>query len=182
MCIRDRNVIVGETEAAAWAKHAEYLGYASAEAGVAHFSASTGIDFSQYELDEPIQYVKSNAIQSATKTLQNNDWTRRKLLQQHALGGRYITVVGSPEQVADELESWIAETGLDGFNLTRIVTPQSYVDFIDLVIPELQRRGSYKTGYDTGTLREKLFRAEAHLPEQHTGSTYRQKAHGSINQ
>ncbi|WP_053181015.1 LLM class flavin-dependent oxidoreductase [Pseudomonas thivervalensis] len=167
------NVIVGETEAAAWAKHAEYLGYASAEAGVAHFSASTGIDFSQYELDEPIQYVKSNAIQSATKTLQNNDWTRRKLLEQHALGGRYITVVGSPEQVADELESWIAETGLDGFNLTRIVTPQSYVDFIDRVIPELQRRGSYKTEYDNGTLREKLFQAEAHLPKQHTGSTYR---------
>ena len=167
------NVIVGETEAAAWAKHAEYLGYASAEAGVAHFSASTGIDFSQYELDEPIQYVKSNAIQSATKTLQNNDWTRRKLLEQHALGGRYITLVGSPEQVADELESWIAETGLDGFNLTRIVTPQSYVDFIDLVIPELQRRGSYKTEYDNGTLREKLFHAQAHLPGQHTGSTYR---------
>ncbi|MDU9026372.1 LLM class flavin-dependent oxidoreductase [Pseudomonas mediterranea] len=167
------NVIVGENEAAAWAKHAEYLSYASAEAGVAHFSASTGIDFSEYALDEPIQYVKNNAIQSATRILQNNDWTRRRLLKQHALGGRYITLVGSAEQVADELESWIAETGLDGFNLTRIVTPQSYVDFIDLVIPELQRRGSYKTAYDHGTLREKLFRAEAHLPERHTGSHYR---------
>jgi FMN-dependent oxidoreductase (nitrilotriacetate monooxygenase family) len=167
------NVIVGATEKLAWAKHAEYLSYASAEAGVAHFSASTGIDFSQYEIDEPIQYVKSNAIQSATKHLQNNDWTRRKLLEQHALGGRYITVVGSPQQVADELESWIAETGLDGFNLTRIVTPESYEDFIELVIPELQRRGSYKTAYDDGTLREKLFQREAFLPEQHTGSAYR---------
>ena len=167
------NVIVGATEELGWKKHAEYLGYASAEAGVAHFSASTGIDFSQYEIDEPIQYVKSNAIQSATKHLQNNDWTRRKLLEQHALGGRYITVVGSPQQVADELESWIAETGLDGFNLTRIVTPESYVDFIELVIPELQRRGSYKTAYDSGTLREKLFQREAHLPQQHTGSTFR---------
>ncbi|MBV4460906.1 LLM class flavin-dependent oxidoreductase [Pseudomonas sp. COR58] len=167
------NVIVGETEEAAWAKHAEYLSYASAEAGVAHFSASTGIDFSGYAFDEPIQYVKSNAIQSATKNLQNNDWTLRKLLEQHALGGRYITVVGSPQQVADELESWIAETGLDGFNLTRIVTPESYVDFIDLVIPELQRRGSYKTAYDDGSLREKLFRAGAQLPQQHTGSSYR---------
>ncbi|CAG8872776.1 Dimethyl-sulfide monooxygenase [Pseudomonas fluorescens] len=167
------NVIVGATEELGWKKHAEYLSYASAEAGVAHFSASTGIDFSQYEIDEPIQYVKSNAIQSATKHLQNNDWTRRKLLEQHALGGRYITVVGSPQQVADELESWIAETGLDGFNLTRIVTPESYVDFIELVIPELQRRGSYKTAYDSGTLREKLFQREAFLPEQHTGSAFR---------
>ncbi|WP_457438312.1 LLM class flavin-dependent oxidoreductase [Pseudomonas sp. TE3786] len=167
------NVIVGATEAAAQAKLAEYRHYASAEAGVAHFSASTAIDFSQYELDEPIQYVKSNAIQSATRVLQNNDWTRRKLLDQHALGGRYFTVVGSAQQVADELESWIAETGLDGFNLTRIVTPESYVDFIDLVIPELQRRGSYKTAYDTGTLREKLFHGTAQLPDQHTGAAYR---------
>ncbi|SDZ66740.1 LLM class flavin-dependent oxidoreductase [Pseudomonas sp. NFIX28] len=167
------NVIVAATEELAWKKHAEYRSHASAEAGVAHFSASTAIDFSRYEIDEPIQYVKSNAIQSATKNLQNNDWTRRKLLDQHALGGRYITVVGSPQQVADELESWIAETGLDGFNLTRIVTPESYVDFIDLVIPELQRRGSYKTAYDNGTLREKLFRREAQLPEQHAGAAYR---------
>ncbi len=170
------NVIVGESAEAAQAKLAEYRRYASAEAGLAHFSASTGIDFSRYELDEPIQHVKGNAIQSATKILQNNDWTRRKLLDQHALGGRYITVVGSPEQVADELESWIAETGLDGFNLTRIVTPESYVDFIDLVIPELQRRGSYKTAYAGGTLREKLFQGAAQLPPQHTGAGYRRPA------
>jgi FMN-dependent oxidoreductase (nitrilotriacetate monooxygenase family) len=169
------NVIVGATEAEAQAKLAEYRQYASAEAGVAHFAASTGIDFAEYELDEPIQYVKSNAIQSATKNLKNNDWTRQRLLDQHALGGRYFTVVGSAQQVADELESWIADTGLDGFNLTRIVTPQSYVDFIELVIPELQRRGSYKTAYDSGSLREKLFpEGEAHLPERHTGASYRQ--------
>jgi FMN-dependent oxidoreductase (nitrilotriacetate monooxygenase family) len=167
-------VIVARTEEQARLKHAEYLRYASAEAGVAHFSSSTGIDFSAYALDEPIQYVKSNAIQSATKTLQNNDWTRRKLLDQHALGGRYITLVGSPTQVADELESWIEETGLDGFNLTRTVTPESYVDFIDLVIPELQRRGSYKTAYEPGSLREKLFASDhPHLPADHPGASYR---------
>ncbi|PSS50195.1 LLM class flavin-dependent oxidoreductase [Pseudomonas sp. BBP2017] len=167
-------VIVAHTEEQAWAKHAEYLHYASAEAGVAHFASSTGIDFSAYALDDPIQYIKSNAIQSATKTLQNNDWTRRKLLDQHALGGRYITLVGSPAQVADELESWIAETGLDGFNLTRTVTPESYVDFIDLVIPELQCRGSYKTAYEPGSLREKLFASDQPLlPADHPGASYR---------
>jgi FMN-dependent oxidoreductase (nitrilotriacetate monooxygenase family) len=168
------NVIVGATEDAARAKHAEYLEYASAEAGLAHFAASTGIDFAEYELDEPIQHVKGNAIQSATKILKNNDWTRQKLLDQHALGGRYFTLIGSPEQVADELESWIDETGLDGFNLTRIVTPESYEDFIDLVIPELQRRGSYKTAYDHGSLREKLFPdGGARLPDRHAGAGYR---------
>ncbi|KGS12589.1 N5,N10-methylene tetrahydromethanopterin reductase, partial [Pseudomonas coronafaciens] len=167
-------VIVAATEALAREKHAEYRRYASAEAGVAHFAASTGIDFAEYELDEPIQYVKNNAIQSATKNLKNNDWTRQKLLDQHALGGRYITLIGSPEQVADELESWIEETGLDGFNLTRIVTPESYEDFIDLVIPELQRRGSYKTAYQDGTLRKKLFpEGTDRLPERHAGAAHR---------
>ena len=93
------------------------------------------------------------------------------------LGRRYITVVGSPEHVADELESWIEQTGLDGFNLTRIVTPESYADFIDLVIPELQRRGSYKTAYDTGSLRQKLFvEGDAHLPDRHPGLQWHQSA------
>lgn len=140
-------VIVAATEQQAQAKHAEYLRHASAEAGVAHFAASTGIDFAAYALDEPIAFSQGNAIQSATRQLQDNVWTRRRLLQQHALGGRYVTLVGAPEQVAEQLIAWVDETGLDGFNLTRTVTPESFEDFIDLVIPQLQQRGRYKTAY-----------------------------------
>ena len=65
------------------------------------------------------------------------------------------------------------ETGVDGFNLTRTVTPESYEDFIDLVIPELQARGVYKTAYADGTLREKLFKRGAKLPDEHTGASFR---------
>ncbi|WNN42159.1 LLM class flavin-dependent oxidoreductase [Pseudomonas inefficax] len=167
-------VIVAATEQQAQAKHAEYLRHASAEAGVAHFAASTGIDFAAYALDEPIAFSQGNAIQSATRQLQDNAWTRRRLLQQHALGGRYVTLVGAPEQVAEQLIAWIDETGLDGFNLTRTVTPESFEDFIDLVIPQLQKRGRYKTAYAEGTLREKLFQADhPHLPADHPGSAYR---------
>lgn len=167
-------VIVAPTEAQAQAKHAEYLRYASAEAGVAHFASSTGIDFSRYELDEPIGFAKSNAIQSATRQLQESAWTRRRLLEQHALGGRYVTLVGDAEQVAEQLIAWIDETGLDGFNLTRTVTPESYEDFIELVVPALQRRGRYKTAYAEGTLREKLFASsKPHLPAGHPGARYR---------
>jgi len=91
------------------------------------------------------------------------------------LGGRYTTLVGDPSQVADQLEAWVAETGIDGFNLTRTVTPESYEDFIDLVIPELQTRGSYKTEYAEGTLRGKLFEGAATLPATHPGARYRQR-------
>ncbi|MGG7598573.1 LLM class flavin-dependent oxidoreductase [Pseudomonas sp. WC1] len=167
-------VIVAATEDQAHALHAEYLHYASAEAGVAHFASSTGIDFSRYELDEPIGFAKGNAIQSATRQLQDSAWTRRRLLEQHALGGRYVTLVGDPGQVAEQLIGWLDDTGLDGFNLTRTVTPESFEAFIDLVVPELQRRGRYKTDYAEGTLREKLFASEhPHLPADHPGSSYR---------
>ncbi|MFJ4393536.1 LLM class flavin-dependent oxidoreductase [Pseudomonas sp. NPDC089396] len=167
-------VIVAPTEHEAQAKYAEYLRHASPEAGVAHFAASTGIDFAAFDLDEPIGASKGNAIQSATRQLQENAWTRRRLLEQHALGGRYVTLVGAPEQVAEQLIAWIDETGLDGFNLTRTVTPESFEDFIDLVVPQLQQRGRYKTAYAEGTLREKLFDSDhPHLPADHIGSTYR---------
>ncbi|AVD87566.1 LLM class flavin-dependent oxidoreductase [Pseudomonas sp. SWI44] len=170
-------VIVAPTEDQAQAKHVEYLRYASPEAGVAHFAASTGIDFAAYALDQPIGFSKGNAIQSATRQLQENAWTRRRLLQQHALGGRYVTLVGTAEQVAEQLIAWIDETGLDGFNLTRTVTPESFEDFIDLVVPQLQQRGRYKTAYAEGTLREKLFdSAHPFLPDGHPGSNYRSTA------
>jgi hypothetical protein len=65
--------------------------------------------------------------------------------------------VGSTAEVADEMESWIAETDLDGFNLAYVVTPETFADIADLLVPELQRRGRYKTDYAPGTLREKLF-------------------------
>nr|WP_288465859.1 LLM class flavin-dependent oxidoreductase [uncultured Pseudomonas sp.] len=167
-------VIVAPTEAEARDKHAEYLRYASPEAGIAHFSSSTGIDLAAFGLDEPILARKTNAIESVVKTF--TGWTKRRLLEQHALGGRYPVLIGSPGQVAEQLINWIDATGLDGFNLTRIVTPQSYADFIDLVIPELQQRGRYKTAYADGALRHKLFGQGPRLPADHPAAAWRDPA------
>ncbi|PZW71618.1 FMN-dependent oxidoreductase (nitrilotriacetate monooxygenase family) [Pseudomonas sp. URMO17WK12:I1] len=167
-------VIVAPTEAEARDKHAEYLRYASPEAGIAHFSSSTGIDLAAFGLDEPILARKTNAIESVVKTF--TGWTKRRLLEQHALGGRYPVLIGSPRQVAEQLIEWIDATGLDGFNLTRIVTPQSYADFIDLVIPELQQRGRYKTTYAEGALRHKLFGRGPRLPADHPAAAWRDPA------
>jgi FMN-dependent oxidoreductase (nitrilotriacetate monooxygenase family) len=168
------SVVVAPTEAQAHEKFAEYLRYASPEAGLAHYAASTGIDFSRYAPDEPIRYEKNNAIESAVKNLTaKEDWTVARILKENALGGRYPALVGSPVQVADALQAWVEETGLDGFNLTRTVTPESYEDFIDLVIPELQRRGLYKTEYADGSLRNKLFAEGDRLPAEHSGAGWR---------
>lgn len=166
-------VVTGRTTAEAHEKHADYLRYASREAGLAHFAASTGIDFAQYDLDEPVDYSPGNAIESASRTAQQHGWTRRKLMEMFSLGGRYPAIVGDAQQVADELQSWVAETGVDGFNLSRTVVPESYEDFIDLVIPELQSRGLYKTAYAEGTLRQRLFGEGDRLPARHAAHAFR---------
>jgi hypothetical protein len=68
----------------------------------------------------------------------------------------------------------VEETGVDGFNISRVVTPETLEDFVDLVVPILQERGIYKRDYEEGTLREKLFGAgQSHLPATHPGATYR---------
>jgi FMN-dependent oxidoreductase (nitrilotriacetate monooxygenase family) len=166
-------VVPGHTEKEAQDKYAEYLRYASAEGGVAHFAASTGIDFAQYGLDDDIAYGTSNAIQSATQVAKQNNFTRRQLLEQHKLGSRYPTIVGDASQVADKLEAWMDEGEVDGFNLTRIVVPETYEDFVDIVVPELQRRGRYRTSYEEGSLRHKLFGAGDTLPQRHTAGQSR---------
>ena len=120
-------VVTGTTEAEAKEKYADYLAHASSEGGLAHFAASTGVDFAQYDLDEPISFGPSNAIQSAATAAQKQGWTtRRKLLEQFTLGSRYKTIVGDPQQVADALTTWIDEGEIDGFNLTRIVVPETW--------------------------------------------------------
>jgi FMN-dependent oxidoreductase (nitrilotriacetate monooxygenase family) len=171
-------VVVAPTEAEAQEKYREYCRYANPEAGLAHFASGTGFDFSTFDPDAPIRPADSNAIQSAVKavTAKEAGWTVRKLLDQLALGGRYATIVGSPVQVADQLEAWVRETDIDGFNLARTVTPESFEDFVDLVIPELQSRGSFKHEYAEGTLREKLFAASAaRLAQWHPAARYRMR-------
>lgn len=101
-------------------------------------------------------------------------WTIRDIITHNFIGGRGPVVIGSPAEVADELQSWIAETDLDGFNLSYAITPGGYRDFADLVVPELQRRGVYKTDYAPGTLREKTFGAgHARLPDTHPAARFR---------
>ena len=91
-----------------------------------------------------------------------------------ALGGIGPVFVGAPEEVADQLEAFAEATDIDGFNLAYAVTPESFEDFVGLVVPELQRRGVYKREYHPGTLREKLFGAgRARLASPHPAARYR---------
>jgi FMN-dependent oxidoreductase (nitrilotriacetate monooxygenase family) len=170
-----RTVVVGETHKQAIEKYQEYHRHASIEGALAHFSSSIGVDLSRYELDEPIRHERNNANNSAIEaitSLSTEPWTLRRLIGQMGLGSRNAPIVGSAYEVADELIAWVEETGIDGFNLSRIVTPESLEDFVDLVVPLLQDRGVYKRDYAQGTLREKLF-GDARLPETHPAASHR---------
>lgn len=166
-------VVTAETDALAQEKLAEYIRYASPEAGLAHYSSSVGIDLSQFADDEAIPYQKTNSIASVNQKFKEQSITRNDLKAQHVLGGRYPLIIGSGVAVAEQLIQWIDETGIDGFNLTRTVAPESHQDFIRYVIPELQQRGRYKTSYSEGSLRHKLFQQGDHLADHHPVQQFR---------
>jgi long-chain alkane monooxygenase len=171
-------VVVAPSDAEAAEKLAEYRQYASSEGALAHYSASVGVDFSQYGPDEPIRFVKTNAVSSNLEAItvrsHDTEWTPRKLLEMMVLGSRQAPIVGSPTKVADELQAWVDEADVDGFNLSRTIVPECVEDFVALVVPELQSRGVMKRAYAPGTLREKLFDAGgARLPASHPAAQYR---------
>ncbi|MGA2412490.1 MAG: LLM class flavin-dependent oxidoreductase [Candidatus Binataceae bacterium] len=171
-------VVTGPTGKEARDKFNEYRKYINHEGALALFSGWTGVDFSQYGLSEPIRYIRNEAAQSAMEAFTVGDpskiWTVREVAEYVGIGGPGPVVVGSPGKVADELQLWVDETDVDGFNLAYAVTPETFSDFVDLVVPELQRRGIYKTEYQEGTLREKLYGSgRARLPSSHPSASYR---------
>lgn len=171
-------IIVGRTEKEARDKHQDYLRYVNPEAAIAMFSGWTGIDFSTYDADEPIKYMKLDAgVSSALENFTIGDpsrvWTVGQLAQHMAIGGRGPLFIGSAAQVADQIEQWVDQTGVDGLNLSYAISPGAYEDFADLVVPELQARGRYKLAYRPGTLREKLGGDSPLLAPNHIGAGYR---------
>ena len=131
------------------------------------------MDLSQFADDETIPYQKTNSIASVNNKFKEQSISKNDLKAQHVLGGRYPLIVGSGATVAEKLIQLIDDTGIDGFNLTRTVAPESHHDFIQWVIPELQQRGRYKTEYENGSLRHKLFQQGDRLSASHPVQQFR---------
>ncbi|PKH26531.1 5,10-methylene tetrahydromethanopterin reductase [Enterobacterales bacterium CwR94] len=169
--------IVDETDKAAQAKWRDYRNYVSYEGALALISGWTGIDFAQYQPDQVLKHLHTNAIQSAVETFSTADphreWTVQALADWVGIGGFGPLSVGSAQTVADELQSWVEETDVDGFNLAYAVTHETFADVVTWLVPELQQRGVYKQAYREGTLREKLFGEGDRLTVPHPGTGYR---------
>ena len=164
--------IVGGTEAEALEKRDEYENDLSIEAGLAHISGNIGADLGDIDPAEPLENFRTEGVQGFVKNLLDSappgTRTMGDLVRSN-LAGAWL--VGSAEQVADELQRRF-ESGLDGFNLTYTVTPGTFVDFVEGVVPILQERGLVQSEYSTGSLRRKLFGSDK-LPASHPAAKFR---------
>ena len=164
--------IVGSTEKEAYANYEELRQYVSYEGTLSLLSGHTGIDFSGYDPDEYVENLDTNASRGflAQYTIVNPDkkWTVREAVTHHGLGIGAWKIIGTPEQIADQLEKMAVESDVDGFNIIQATSPGTFRDFVDYVVPELQRRGLHRTEYEAETLRENMFgKGHVRLPHNH---------------
>jgi alkanesulfonate monooxygenase SsuD/methylene tetrahydromethanopterin reductase-like flavin-dependent oxidoreductase (luciferase family) len=171
--------VVAPTDAEAKAKYEDYLSWTDYEGALAFYAGVTGVDLSQLDPHQPLEYEDTDsarfALEIFSKADPDRDWTPNEVAKFVGIGAMGPVFVGSPATIADELERWIDEADIDGFNLAYAVTPGTFVDFIDLVIPELRRRGRYWDDYDEGTtLRERLYGpGHPRVRDDHPAARYR---------
>ena len=155
--------VVGETEELARETYESYLDHVDYEGTLALLSGFLDLDLSSLDPDQKIERIETDAIQGTmnafTKSDPDREWTVGEVAEFSGLGTTSPVVVGTPESVADELERWFADVGVDGFNVKEVVRPGTLDAFVDLVVPVLRERGLLPEGGDRAgeTLRERLF-------------------------
>jgi FMN-dependent oxidoreductase (nitrilotriacetate monooxygenase family) len=153
---------VARTKEEAQAKYKELEDLIHPQAGLGLLNGLSGdVDLSKYDLDDPFPEL---AITRGMLSRQNmmidiarkHNFTIRQLYQWIAGARGHWTIIGTPTEIADQLQEWFENGAADGFNILPPISPTSLNDFVDLVIPELQRRGLFRTEYEGSTLRENL--------------------------
>ncbi|MBP3000188.1 LLM class flavin-dependent oxidoreductase, partial [Acinetobacter baumannii] len=141
------SIVTDETDAKAQAKFKEYQSYGSYDGALTLLSGWSGVDFSQYQPTDKVEYIQTNAIQSLLDSYVNADpervWTIEEIANWNSLGGNGPVLVGSAETVSDALQQWVEDTDVDGFNLAYILAHQTFADVVEFIVPELQKRGVY---------------------------------------
>ena len=161
---------VGRTEDEAHEKFEQLQDLIDPAVGLGLLSAFLGgIDLSRYPIDGPfpadlpVGEGWKSRHELFNKLAQRENLSIRELYKRVATGRGHWTLVGTPESIADQLEHWFTTGAADGFNILAPTLPHGLRDFAELVIPELQRRGLFRTEYTGRTLREHLgLRRPAH--------------------
>jgi N-acetyl-S-(2-succino)cysteine monooxygenase len=154
--------VVARTRAEAQAKFDRLQELIHPVIGLKALSASTGVDLSGLDLDGPLpdDLPETNTGRGRQKLMidlaRRENLTVRQLYMRFAGARGHQIVIGTAEDVVDRMEEWFSEYAADGFNIMPQTLPGGLVDFVDLVVPELQRRGLFRTEYEGRTLRENL--------------------------
>jgi hypothetical protein len=107
----------------------------------------------------------------------NQPWTKRRIVEFLSLGGMQANMIGGVQTVADQLEHWVDVADVDGFNIAHAVNPGDFEDIAKLLIPELQRRGIFRTSIEKeGATAREVYIGERRLPEDHPGSKFKWRA------
>jgi alkanesulfonate monooxygenase SsuD/methylene tetrahydromethanopterin reductase-like flavin-dependent oxidoreductase (luciferase family) len=153
-------VVVGDTVEEARAKRAKLDSLVHYSNAIGSLSIALGHDASKFDPDGPLPDIpESNASKSgrqrAIDLAKRENLTVRQLAQR--LGGHSgLAMVGTPVTIADEMEEWLMTEGSDGFTIQFPYLPRGLDDFVDRVVPELQRRGIFRREYEGKTLRDNL--------------------------
>ncbi|MBP0598140.1 LLM class flavin-dependent oxidoreductase [Herbaspirillum sp. LeCh32-8] len=151
---------VGRSRAHAEELREEANGLADPLVGLSTLSSHMNVDFSAYAPDAPIGDVQVSGIQGLFKLLKEISAERQLTLADaarlYAQGVLTPQVAGTAADVADWLEDIVAQGGADGFVISPSHLPHGFDDFVDGVVPELQRRGSLRKQYQGNSLREHL--------------------------
>lgn len=152
--------IVGGTEEEAKRKLDDLIEKLPIDACLARLSGTMGVDFAGMELDQPLAEIETQASQGLMKAFSNvvgdRPMTLREVAIRWGLAVGKPQIVGTPEQVADEMERIWRETGCYGYNVTPTVMASSVEDFVNQVVPILQKKGVHRTEYAGTTFRENL--------------------------
>ena len=154
--------VVGRTRAEAEEKFAYLQSLIEPSVGLAVLGHTIGVpDLSQYPLDGPVPEMGvTNGPRSRQALLleaaRRDNLTLRELCLLNAGPRGHLLICGTPADIVDEMEHWFRDGAADGFNVMPAWLPGSLDDFVDMVVPELQRRGLYRTAYEGSTLREHL--------------------------
>ncbi|GGC75479.1 LLM class flavin-dependent oxidoreductase [Chelatococcus reniformis] len=154
-------IVVGRSEAEAQDKFEALQQLIQPEVGLELLRVMLGVDLRGYDLDQPIppltDTLGSKSRQTLVAELARREGLSIRQLYQRIAGARgHWQLVGTGAQIADELEERFVHYGADGFNLMSPLLPQGLTDFVELVLPELRRRGLFRTEYEGRTLRENL--------------------------
>lgn len=151
--------IVGNTRSEAEDKLAELQDLLDPLVGLASLYDRMG-DLSEYDVDGPVPEPVDPAFRSRAMVMyelaRSKGYTIRQLYELMAVGRGHRMIVGSRSDIADEMQEWFETGAADGFNIIPALLPDGIDDFVTLVVPELQRRGLFRTEYEGRTLRENL--------------------------